>query len=249
MQRGEMNNTEAWGKPRDKQRFNGNAANGKWSQHIYYQILNTGHRIAPSAGSASGVLHNPVGYNRVYVYCGEQFSWDMWWKNLRAGKVVVTNGPMLRPRVNGELPGHVFKAEAGETVVLSPTLSLAFQEKVEYLEIIRDGIVVENVRLDAYAKMGGRLPDLEFTESGWIMIRAVTNYPKSYRLASTGPYYVEIGGKRRISETSSQFFIDWLEERQGRIKLAPGAERDEVMQYYMGAQKYWESVLQAANAD
>jgi hypothetical protein len=156
---------------------------------------------------------------------------------------------MLRPRVNGELPGHVFKAEAGETVTLSPTLSLAFQEKVEYLEIIRDGVVVENVRLDAYAKMGGRLPDVEFAESGWMMIRAVTNYPKSYRLASTGPYYVEIGGKRRISEASSQFFIDWLKERQGKIKLAPGAERDEVMQYYVGAQKYWESVRQAANVD
>jgi len=136
------------------------------------------------------------------------------------------------------------KAEAGETVTLSPTLSLAFQEKVEYLEIIRDGLVVENVRLDAYAKMGGRLPDVEFTESGWIMIRAVTNYPKSYRLASTGPYYVEIGEKRRISEASSQFFIDWLQERQGKIKL-----RDEVMQYYEGAQKYWESVRQAANVD
>ena len=249
MQRGKMNNTEAWGKPRDKQLFNGKVANGKWSQHIYYQILNTGHRIPPSAGSASGVLHSPVGYNRVYVYCGEQFSWDAWWENLRAGKVVVTNGPMLRPRVNGELPGHVFKAEAGETVTLSPTLSLAFQEKVEYLEIIRDGVVVENVRLDAYAKMGGRLPDVEFAESGWMMIRAVTNYPKSYRLASTGPYYVEIGGKRRISEASSQFFIDWLKERQGKIKLDPGAARAEVMQYYVGAQKYWESVRQAANVD
>ena len=81
------------------------------------------------------------------------------------------------------------------------------------------------------------------------MIRAVTNYPKSYRLASTGPYYVEIGGKLRISKTSSQFFIDWLKERQAKIKLAPGAQRDEVMQYYVGAQKYWESVLQATNAE
>ncbi|MEC7564420.1 MAG: CehA/McbA family metallohydrolase [Planctomycetota bacterium] len=249
MQRSKMNNTEAWGKPRDLDRFAGPHGNGKWSQYIYFQILNSGHRIAPSAGSASGVLHSPVGYNRVYVYCGDTFSWKTWWENLRAGKVVVTNGPLLRPRVNGELPGHVFKAEAGQTVTLSSTLRLAFQEKVEYLEIIRDGLVVENVRLDAYAKMGGRLPDVEFKESGWMMIRAVTNHPKTYRLASSGPFYVEIGGKRRISAAASQFFVDWLKQRQQRIELTDPDALEEVMQYYRGAQSYWEAVQKAATAE
>jgi len=128
-------------------------------------------------------------------------------------------------------------------------LSLAFQEKVEYLEIIRDGLVVENVRLDAYAKMGGRLPDVEFKESGWMMIRAVTNHPKTYRLASSGPFYVEIDGKRRISAASSQFFVDWLKQRQQKIELDDPAAREEVMQYYRGAQSYWEAVQKAATAD
>jgi hypothetical protein len=39
-------------------------------------------------------------------------SWTttVWWKNLRAGQVVVTNGPLIRdPRVNDQLPGHVFQ--------------------------------------------------------------------------------------------------------------------------------------------
>ena len=38
---------------------------GYWTQDIYYALLNCGLRIPPSAGSASGVLPNPVGYNRV----------------------------------------------------------------------------------------------------------------------------------------------------------------------------------------
>ena len=105
MQRSKVLPNEAWGKPRDARRFPGVHGNGKWSQEIYYQILNTGHRIAPSAGSASGVLDNPVGYNRVYVHCGDDFNWNSWWKNLKAGKVVVTNGPIMRPLVNGQLPG------------------------------------------------------------------------------------------------------------------------------------------------
>ena len=46
-----------------------------------------------------------MGYNRVYVHCGESTDVRGWWEGLRAGRVVVTNGPLLRPRVNGELPG------------------------------------------------------------------------------------------------------------------------------------------------
>ncbi len=249
MQRSTMLSNEAWGKPRDPKRFPGVHGNGRWSQEIYYQILNTGHRIAPSAGSASGVLPNPVGYNRVYVYCGEDFSWDNWWKNLKAGKVVVTNGPLMRPLVNGKLPGHVFEAAAGESVNLQATLSLSLQDKVEYLEIVRDGLVIENVPLDEYAKMGGRLPKVEFKESGWMLIRAVTNNPKTYRLASSGPFYVEIGGRRRISQSSSQFFIDWLKQRQELLEIADAQQRQNVLRYYIGAQKYWEAVLEAANAD
>jgi hypothetical protein len=249
MQRSTMLSNEAWGKPRDPKRFPGVHGNGRWSQEIYYQILNTGHRIAPSAGSASGVLPNPVGYNRVYVYCGEDFSWDNWWKNLKAGKVVVTNGPLMRPLVNGKLPGHVFEAAAGESVNLQATLSLSLQDKVEYLEIVRDGLVIENVPLDEYAQMGGRLPKVEFKESGWMLIRAVTNNPKTYRLASSGPFYVEIGGRRRISQSSSQFFIDWLKQRQELLEIADAQQRQNVLRYYIGAQKYWEAVLEAANAD
>ena len=44
---------------------------GYWVQEIYYHLLNCGLRVAPSAGSASGVLPNPVGYNRVYVHLPE----------------------------------------------------------------------------------------------------------------------------------------------------------------------------------
>ena len=90
---------------------------------IYFFRLNTGFRLPPSAGSASGVLPNPVGYNRVYVHCGEKLTWEGWFENLRKGRVVVTNGPMMQPRVHctptkaagqdvepeGALQGHVFQ--------------------------------------------------------------------------------------------------------------------------------------------
>ena len=89
---------EAWGKPRDPVFYPGAHGTGLWSQDIYYHLLNCGLRIPPSAGSASGVLDNPLGYNRVYVHCGDTLTYDGWWEGLRTGRVVVTNGPLLRPR-------------------------------------------------------------------------------------------------------------------------------------------------------
>ena len=37
--------------------------------------------------------------------------------------------------------------------------------------------------------------------------------PDTYRFATTAPYYVEIGDQPRISKTSAQFFLDWVDER------------------------------------
>ena len=82
----QMYETEAWGRPRDAKRLPPPRGNGLWTQEIYYHILNSGLRIPPSAGSASGVLPNPVGYNRVYVHTGEHVSWDAWWNGLRKGR-------------------------------------------------------------------------------------------------------------------------------------------------------------------
>src|SRR3989454_8543551 len=121
MCRSQMYESEAWGKPRDASRLPVPLGNGYWSQEIYYHLLNCGLRIPPSAGSASGVLPNPVGYNRVYVQVGKKLAYGKWWEGLRAGRCFVSNGPLLRCRVNGKLPGHVFKAAAGKELNLKIT--------------------------------------------------------------------------------------------------------------------------------
>ena len=85
----------------------------------YFRLLNCGLRIAPSACSGSGgKCDNPPGYNRVYVACGGDFTAETWFRNLRAGRVVISNGPLLRVRINDELPGHTFEASAGGEVTL-----------------------------------------------------------------------------------------------------------------------------------
>ena len=245
---GVMDN-EAWGKPRDGVLYPGIAGNARWTQAIYFHLLNAGVRLPPSAGSASGVLPNPVGYNRVYVHCGEEFTWDAWWSNLRAGRVVVTNGPLLRPLVNGQLPGHVFQGSPGQTLELETALSLSTRDKIEYLEIIQNGKVVHSVRLDEYIKAGGKLPPVQFTESGWMLIRAVANHEKTYRFAMTGPYYVEFDYQPRVSRESAQFFLDWATERAGQIRLDDPEQQRQVTPFHDAAVRFWRKRVDSANAE
>ena len=240
---------EAWGKPRDKKALPDPLGNGRWSQEIYFHLLNCGLRIPPSAGSASGVLPNPVGYNRVYVHCGNELTYEKWFEGLRAGRVVVTNGPMLRPRVNGELPGHVFASQDGAAMELDVELNLALRDEVDYLEIIKDGRSVHEVRLDKWAAAGGKLPPVKFEQSGWLMVRAVCTNPKTFRFACSGPYYVEVSGKKRISKKSAQFFLDWVEDRMGRINLEDEKQREEVLVHHRAAREYWKKLVEEASAE
>jgi hypothetical protein len=156
---------------------------------------------------------------------------------------------MLRPRVNGELPGHIFAAQDGGEVELNVELNLSLRDEVDYLEIIQDGRSVHEVRLDKWAAAGGKLPPVKFQRSGWMMVRAVTTNPKTYRFACSGPYYVEISGKRRISKKSAQFFLDWVDERAARIKVDDDKERAEVLAPHRAAREFWQRLVDTANAE
>ena len=228
---------------------------GRWAISTYYDLLNAGLRISPSAGSGSGTVDNPVGYNRVYVHCGDEFTWDRWWQGLRQGRSLITNGPMLRPRINGELPGHVFRGYPGETVTLESSLNLSTKEKIAYLQIIKNGETTAEVRLDEFAKAQGVLPEVAFTESGWLLIRAVCENSKALRYATTAPYYVEFDGKPRISERSCQFLLDWSTERLIDVKTnlkqqqnLSARQRHSVVRYHEAGVKFWENRLKIANA-
>jgi hypothetical protein len=248
MCRSQMYETEAWGKPRDVDRLPPPLGNGFWTQEIYYHILNCGLRIPPSAGSASGVLPNPVGYNRVYAYLGDRFDYDAWWQAVRDGRTFVTNGPLLRVSASSQLPGHVFTAPAGTTHELNISLDLVSRDRIDRVEIIQDGQIVRTVRCDDWSQVDS-LGSVQFGESGWFLVRAIADNPRTFRFASTAPYYVEIGpAKHRISRTSAQFFLDWVDERMRRVKLDDAAQREQVLEHHRRARKFWQDRAAQANA-
>ena len=241
---------EAGGRPRDKTFYPGNIGHGRYVHDIYYHLLNCGFRVPPSAGSGSGQVANPLGYNRLYVHCDvEPFSYEQWWNSLRAGKVTITNGPLLLPKANEQLPGHVFSVEAGQELQVEIALQLFLKDEVDYLEVVQNGSVVHEVRLDDLIKNRGRLPPVKFTESGWFLVRAVTGHAASYRMATTGPYYVEVGYQRRISKKSAQFFLDWVYERAGRLKLTDPQQQAELLQEQRVARDFFQALLEKATVE
>jgi hypothetical protein len=249
MCRDQMYESEAWGKPRDAARLPAPRGNGFWTQEIYYNLLNCGLRIPPSAGSASGVLPNPVGYNRVYVHTGKTLSSQAWWEGLRQGHSFVSNGPLLRCRANGKLPGHIFKAPAGREIEAEISGTLDAQDPISTIEIIKVGKVEGIISLSDRRKraISGKI---KFTESGWFLVRVLTDNPKTFRFASTAPFYVEIGNSnRRISRASAQFFLDWVRERKERIKLADAVQREQVLRYHEEAERFWGDLVRRANTD
>jgi hypothetical protein len=239
---------EAGGKPRDLNAYSHVSGYARWIQDIYFRLLDCGVRIPPSAGSGSGVAANPVGYNRVYVHLEGSLQPEAWWKHFRGGQVVVTNGPLLRPRVEGHLPGYVFRTDEGEELELEIGLTLSTCDPISYLEVIQDGRVAYTLRFEDYAKTG-RLPKVKCTKSGWFLLRAVNDLNNTYRFAMTAPWYVEFGGKRRISKQAAQFFLDWVYERARQIKIDDAGQRREVLQYHRKARDYWQALVGKANAE
>ena len=238
-----MFENEAWGKPRDRDRLPNPFGNAWWTLEIYYHLLNSGFRIPPSAGSASGVLPNPIGYNRVYVQMDGELGWQKWWEGLRAGRCFVSNGPLLRCKANGHLPGHVFKDKEGKIQIELET-AVTSRDPISKIEIIRNGEVFQV--LDTSNR--DLKTTIDFTESGWFLVRALADVPQTFRFASTGPFYVD-NGPRRISRRSAKFFLDWVRERKTRITIEDPKRQMEVLQFYDNAEAFWEKQMAMANAE
>jgi hypothetical protein len=231
MHRSGVMDNEAWGRPRDRVQFHDPLGNGRWTQEIYYHALNCGLRLPPSAGSASGVLPNPVGYNRAYVHVEGELTNEKWREGLQAGRSFVSNGPLLRCRANGEFPGRVFQSDRPLEVRVEGKLDS--RDPIAAVELVRNGRV-ERIRLPH-----------RFTlpESGWFLVRAIADVTNTFRFASTAPWYVEVGGQpMKPRANDAQFFLDWSRERMAKLSSLTEVSADqkaELLQPWRDTETFW----------
>lgn len=225
---------------------------GRWAERIYWNLLESGIRLPPLAGSGDDAQATPVGYNRLYVanpvpqskrdmnfVAGRVATSEQWWNAAWRGQSVATNGPLLRPQLGGEIPGHVFQASSGEVLQLQPELTLAVRDPVEYLEVIHNGRVHYSARLDEFAKAGGVIPPIMVKESSWVTMRVVTLYEDHFRAAMSAPWYIDFDGKPRVTERGVAFFQKWLSEYEERLKQLPSDELKRHVPYVRAARAFW----------
>lgn len=214
------------------------------NQETFFRALDAGLRLTPTAGSGSGREPNPLGSPRMYAWVDPaEFSDATWWRAVAAGRVVVTNGPLIRPLANGRPPGHVFRVPAGDTLEVDIAMNLTTRDPLSYLEIIRDGRVAVSLRLDAWAKTG-HFPPLEFDRPGWFLVRVVTDEASTYRAALSGAWYVEVDGQPpRVSRRAAEHFLQLVERR-----ITPTTP-DDVRHPLDAARRFWQTRRDEATAD
>jgi hypothetical protein len=130
------------------------------------------------------------------------------------------------------------------------TLHTRREEKIEYLQFIKNGRSVAEVRLDEHVKQrGGSLPGVEFERSGWMLVRAVTNNTQTYQYAATGPYFVEVDGQPRISRAAAQYFLDWVYQRARQLSEGSDEHRQQLLPRLRVARDFWRDRVERATDD
>jgi hypothetical protein len=239
--------TTRWGMiPKDKPVYSTPRGMSLWSMDIYYRFLNCCFRLPVSAGSASGVKPSPPGYNRVYVHLDSSFSYDNWFKALRAGHSFATNGPMLFLTIDGRGPGaglSLFGPGKKPMRVRAEALSAG---RLDRLEIIYNGSVMQAV---SDPKSPGRLSiDMEktFQSPGWVVARCFEQPGRTVRFAHTSPIYLHAGTRAHIVPADARFFVDWMDREIGFYEESGGFrsvdDRDEMLYLFRKAQRIY-SVL------
>ncbi len=112
----------------------------------YYDYLNLGFRITAAAGS-DFPWGSTIGEVRTFVYTGNEFSADNWFKGLRSGNTFVTNGPALFFDADGHLPGAELAKTSGSIVRLKvKAISHPAIGTIKQLAIYNnDGLIAERL--------------------------------------------------------------------------------------------------------
>jgi len=234
---GGMLANEAWGRPRDRAAHPGPEGASRYQLGLWYRYLGLGLRLPASAGSASGVLPAPPGYDRVYVQAPGPLTVDGFYAGLRAGRSVVTNGPLLAVTVGDAGPGGTVDAGRHRVRAVARTAPGADGGAPPVrVEVVVDGRVVAGVDgpvLDAPVDLRG---------AGWVAARARQPDPRTIRLAHTSPVHVD--GPRPDAAEHRAFFARWVADLAAAARSEPrrfptAARRDEVLDLYDRAARFY----------
>ena len=89
------------------------------------------------------------------MHTGKNFGVDEWLRGLKAGRSLVTTGPILFATVNGKLPGETFSLKRPPGDGIAVDIESISEKPIAQIEILVNGELVESV-----------VPDLMKTPAG-----------------------------------------------------------------------------------
>lgn len=179
---------------------------------LWFDFLNLGYKLAPSAGTDYMTDQTLPGAERSYVYVAKPFSLQGWFDGLKRGETFVTNGPMLEFTVNGKGMGSELRLKSGDKLIINATASINPDiDSLESLELIEQGEVVKTVKARKGRETKLQLRhEITAKHGTWFVIRAKGKLPHkplagippewdanqgSAKIAFSGAVYVYVDGQ------------------------------------------------------
>jgi hypothetical protein len=225
----------------------------------WYDVLNSGFRLAPTAGTDYPANPGLPGRERFYTQVAGPLTLENWLKGIRQGRTFVTNGPLLEFTVNGQGMGGEITLKEPENVDIQGRVRFDPEcDAVERIEIVENGRVLRTFpRPKGAAEITCQFKHRPI-EAGWLALRAwglkcgekegapwVRKGEKSPSLAHSGAIYVSIDNlpglaASRQAKLLAAKWLTQLAELEQRLKapewparLATGVFGDGVDEEYM----------------
>ncbi|MDX1984348.1 MAG: CehA/McbA family metallohydrolase [Bryobacteraceae bacterium] len=220
------------------------------SMALWYRLLNSGLRLAISAGTDSFTNvadHYIPGGGRVYAYAGERFDAAAWVESYKRGRSFASNGPMITMKVNGKEAGEQLRLPAGAgRVTVDATIESALP--VERVEIIVNGQVAASKPMTGQRQLLLK-EDTSLPRSAWVAVRAIGPWHRmvlndTQVFAHTSPVYVQLGTERIHSDADARFLRDWIEKLIAKVRksgrFSDEAKRREVVALFERALEFYQ---------
>ena len=194
------------------------------SAAVWYRLLNCGFRPAAAAGTDAmtnySSLRGPVGLDRVYVEMDSvpvepAARVAQWLAALRAGRTMVTNGPLLGFTVEGKDPGSeiTLSRERGE---LHYRGFLRSAVPVDHLEVVVNGKVVRTIHPKGDRTSADIDGHFAVQGSGWALLRAwnddsYADTLDAYPYATTNPVFFGNAMAAIHCGADADYFLKWIE--------------------------------------
>ena len=241
---------------------------GQLGTGLWYDFLNLGFRLTPSAGSDWPYLSLP-GAERYYVQLAGEFSPQAFFDGMKAGRLFVTNGPLLELDVGGQSMGAELQAKPGQTIRLK---AVARQNpdfgSLDRLELVVHGDVIKTVKAKPGAETVELIHELQPQTSLWLAVRA---FGSEMGVAHSAPVYIAVDGHTRcwkngavpelvarykaVLEALASLEIDWAAQHE-KDSLSPewlrlhwNAQREALQQRVKTALTVYDSLLAQASAE